>query len=194
MRKAVLMPRPYRADMSVMRYLAVVVVAMLLTAAPAAAAVPHFGLWNLQTDLANASRNEYGDVTVKPAAALARVRGAELVRCGTSCRFGSGWLAFSKPSHLRAGDVSAAAARYTRKLGWTVRLTLRPAAAVRWTAFSRNLHAQAKLHGVPDVLVVVTAGAIAAAPFSTQVQSSKGVVTPTGFSQASARQVAKSLG
>jgi len=157
--------------------------------------VPHFGLWNLQTDLANASRNEYGDVTVKPAAALAHVRGgAELVRCGASCRFGAGWLAFSKPSHLRAGDVSAAAVRYGRKLGWTVRLTLRPAAAARWAAFSRGLRAQAKLHGVPDVLVVVAGGEVAAAPFSTQVRSSQGVVTLSGFSRASARQVAKSLG
>jgi hypothetical protein len=105
--------------------------------AAAVAAVPRFALWDLQSDLANASRNEYGDVAVKP---LAAVRGhGTVVRCATSCRFGSGWLAFAKPSRLRAGDVGSASVRYTRRLGWTVRVALRPAAQARWTAFARNL-------------------------------------------------------
>jgi hypothetical protein len=180
--------------MSVMRYLAAAVVAVLLNAAPAAAAVPRFALWDLQSDLAQQSRNEYGDVAVKPARALAHVRGATVVRCGTWCRFGSGYLAFSKPAHLTAGDVAGASVRYTKKLGWTVRLSLHPAARARWSRFSHNVLAQAKLHGVPDVLVVVAGGQIAAAPLATQVQTAQSAVTLTGFSRASARQVAKSLG
>jgi hypothetical protein len=179
--------------MSVMR-IAAAAVALLLTAAPAAAAAPRFALWDLQSDLSRASRNEYGDVAVKPAAALSHVRGATLVRCATWCRFGRGWLAFAAPTHLSAADVSAASVRYTRRQGWTVRLSLRPAARARWAGFSGNLLHQAKLHGVPDVLVVVAAGQVAASPLATQVSSSGGVVTLTGFSRASARQVAKSLG
>src|ERR671923_21921 len=117
------MPRPAGADTSVMRCLAAAVVALLLTAAPAAAAAPRFALWDLQSDLANASRNEYGDVAVKQAAAL-QGKGT-LVRCGTWCRFGSGWLAFSKPARLSTADVSSASVRYTKHQGWTVQLSLR---------------------------------------------------------------------
>src|ERR1700758_1051247 len=105
MRKAVLMTRPYRADMSVMR-IAAAAVALLLISAPAAAAAPRFALFDLQSDLSAAARNEYGGVTVKPLRSLAHVPGATLVRCATWCRFGKGWLAFSKPTHLSAGDVS----------------------------------------------------------------------------------------
>jgi hypothetical protein len=168
------------------------VVALLLITAPAAAAAPRFALWDLQSDLAHASRNEYGDVAVKRAAALAGK--GTLVRCATWCRFGSGWLAFAKPSRLSAADVSSATVRYTKRQGWTVRLALRPFARARWSAFSHNVLAQAKLHGVPDVLVVAAGDQIAAAPLATQVSTARGVVTLTGFSRASARQVAKILG
>ena len=62
-------------------------------------------------------------------------------------------------------------------------------------AFARSLRARARLRGVPDVLVVVAGGEIAASPLSTQVPTgSQGVVTLTGFTRASARHVAKSLG
>lgn len=177
-----------------MRYLAAVVGALLLNAAPATAAVPRFALWDLQSDLAHASRNAFGDVAVKPLAAV-RGRGT-LVRCATWCRFGDGWLAFAKPSRLAPADVASASMRYTRSQGWTVRLTLRPAARAGWVALSRSLSDEAKLKGVPDVLVVVAAGQVAASPLATQVTFSPraGVVTLTGFSRASARQVAKSLG
>src|SRR4051794_31890582 len=191
MRKAGLMARPYRADMSVMR-VAAVVVALLLNSAPAAVAAPRFALWDLQSDLAHASRNPYGDVAVKP---LAAVRGkGTLVRCATWCRFGDGWLAFSQEPRLSAADVAGATVRYTRRQGWTVRLALRSSARTRWSAFARNVTSQAKLRGVPDVLVVVAGGQIAASPLATQVSSSSaGVVTLTGFSRASARTLAKLL-
>ena len=164
---------------------AAAVVALLLNAAPAAAAAPQFSLWDLQSDLAHASRNTYGDVQVKPLAAL-RGRGS-LVRCGTWCRFGDGWLAFAQPPRLSSADVAGATVRYARRQGWTVRLALRASARARWTAFVRNAAAQAKLHGVPDVLVVAAGDQVAAAPLVTQVSSSRGVVTLTGFSAASAK-------
>jgi hypothetical protein len=47
---------------------------------------------------------------------------------------------------------------------------------------------------MPDVLVVAAGGQIAALPLATQISTAQGVVTLTGFSRASARQVAKSLG
>jgi hypothetical protein len=178
------------ADKNEMRYLAAAVVTLLL-AGPAAAATPRFALFDLQSDLAHASRNPYGDVAVQP---LSRLEGkGTLVRCATWCRFGSGWLAFAQPPRLSAADVAGATVRYTRRQGWTVRLSLRAAAQGRWTAFSRNVLAQAKLHGVPDVLVVVAGGEVAASPLATQVTSSKGVVTLTGFTQASAKALQKAV-
>src|SRR6059058_5423413 len=105
-----------------MRYLAIILTALAL-APSAAAATPSFTLWDLQTDLAHASRNAFGDVQVKPRAAVAP-HGIP-VRCAAWCRFGSGWLAFRADPHLKSADVAAAAVRYTRRLGWTVQLTLR---------------------------------------------------------------------
>src|SRR3954453_9304271 len=151
MRNAGLMTRPYRADMSVMRVAAVVVV-LLLISAPAAVAAPRFALWDLQSDLAHASRNPYGDVAVKPLAAL-RGKGT-VVRCATWCRFGDGWLAFSQRPRLSAADGTRATGRYAEGQGWTVRISLRPSARTHWSAFARNVTSQAKLRGVPDVLVV----------------------------------------
>ena len=157
----------------------------------ASAATPRFALYDLQSDLAHASRNTYGDVQVKPRAALAGK--GTLVQCGTSCRFGAGWLAFKDESRLRAADVSAAAVRYTKHKGWTVRLTLTRPALSRWTRLAQTLRAGAKLRGVPDVLVVVADGEVAAAPYATQVSASGGVLTLTGFSRASARALAAQL-
>jgi hypothetical protein len=175
-----------------MRLLAVAFAALALVG-PAAAAAPRFALFDLQSDLAHVSRNPYGDVAVKPLAAL-RGKGA-LVRCATWCRFGDGWLAFSQEPRLTAGDVAAASVRYTKRQGWTVRVSLRSSARTRWSTFARNVTSQARLKGVPDVLVVVAGGQVAASPLATQVSSSPGgVVTLTGFSQASAKALAKLLG
>jgi hypothetical protein len=169
-----------------MRRLCVVLLVFAFAApAASAASTPRFALYVLQTDLAHASHNTYGDVAVKPRAALAGK--GTLVRCATWCRFGAGWLAFKPGARLAPADVSAAAVRYTKHKGWTVRLTLTRSAASKWTRLARTLKAGAKLRGVPDVLVVVAGGQVAAAPFSTQVAAAGGVLTLTGFSRASAK-------
>lgn len=160
-------------------------------AGAAAAAGPRFALFDLQSDLSHASRNPYGDVRVRP---LAQVAGkGTLVRCGASCRFGSGWLVFRAAPHLSAADVSAAHAGYSKRLGWNVALALRPAAAARWRLFAKHVAAGTKLRGVPDVLVVVAGGQVAASPFATQVSSASGTVTLTGFSRSSATALARLL-
>src|SRR3954464_3334267 len=113
-RKAVLMRRPYRADTGRVR-LIVVTLAALSLAGPAAAATPSFGVFDLQNDLAAASHNAYGDVAVKPRAA---VEGhGFLAHCGSSCRFGSGWLAFGVKPALTRGDVTAAKAQFSERAG-----------------------------------------------------------------------------
>jgi hypothetical protein len=162
-----------------------VVLLVLVFAAPAAASTPRFALYDLQSDLAHASRNVFGDVQVKPRAGLTGK--GTLVRCGTWCRFGPGWLAFKTAARLKPADVSAPVVRYAKRKGWTVQLTLSRAAAAKWTRLARNLRADAKLQGVPSVLVVVAGGEVAAAPYATQVSASGGVLTLTGFSRASAK-------
>lgn len=157
----------------------------------AAAGTPRFALWDLQTDLAHASRNVYGDVQVKPRAAVAGHGTA--VECGPSCRFGAGWLAFSARPRLSARDVSSATAGYSSRKGWFVRLTLRPAATAAWARFAKNVAHGAKLRGVPDVLIVVADGTIAASPLATQVSTARGTLTLTGFSRASAKLLARLL-
>jgi hypothetical protein len=173
-----------------MRQLAIIVAALAL-APSAVAATPSFKLWDLQTDLAHGSRNAFGDVQVKPRAAV--VPHGIPVRCAAWCRFGSGWLAFRADPHLRSADVAAASVRYTKRLGWTVQLTLRPAAVARWDAFDRGLRLGAKLRGVPDVLVVAVGDQVAASPLATEIRASKGVVTLTGFSRASAKALENAL-
>lgn len=164
----------------------------LVLAAPAAAAGPRFGLFDLQSDLAAASHDTYGDVAAKPRAAV--VGHGLLAHCGSSCRFGSGWLAFSVQPALTAADVTAARAQFSKRLGWTVALSLRPAAQARWAAFARRVAAAGRHRGVPDVLVVVARGEIAAAPLATEVAATHGGVTLTGFSRASAKLLASALG
>ena len=177
---------------TVMRRLCVVLLVFAVAApAAASAATPRFALYDLQSDLSHASRNVYGDIQVKPRAALAGK--GTLVRCATWCRFGSGWLAFKAQARLASADVSSPVVRYTRHKGWTVRLTLNRSAAGRWTRLARNLRTDTKLAGVPAVLVVVAGGQVAAAPYSTQVSATGGVLTLTGFSRASAKALQNAL-
>jgi preprotein translocase subunit SecD len=173
-----------------MRLLAISI-ATLALAAPAAAATPAFGVFDLQSDLAAASHNAYGDVAVKPRAA---VEGHGLLaHCGSSCRFGSGWLAFGVKPALSRSDVTAARVQSSKGMGWMVVLSLRPAAQSRWAAFARRVAFAGKHRGVPDVLIVVARGEIAAAPLSTEVTTAHGGVTLSGFSRASARALASAL-
>jgi hypothetical protein len=171
--------------------LIVVILAALSLAGPATAATPSFGVFDLQTDLAAASHNAYGDVAVKPRAA---VEGhGVLAHCGSSCRFGSGWLAFGVRPALTRADVTAARAQFSKRAGWTVALSLRPAAQSRWAAFARRVAFAGKHRGVPDVLIVVARGEIAAAPLSTEVTAAHGGVTLSGFSRGSAKALASAL-
>ena len=169
---------------TVTRVLSVLLAALVL-AVPAAASTPRFGLWDLQVDLAHASRNAYGDVSAKPRAVLAGK--GTLVRCATWCRLGSGWLAFRAKPRLGAGDVRAARVVYSKRLGWTVRATLTRAGLVRWSAFAREAAVRSRERGVPDVLVVAAGSSVAATPLVSAVTASRGELVLTGFSRASAR-------
>jgi hypothetical protein len=170
-----------------MRILGVVLAALAL-AGPAAAATPRLAVWDLQSDLAHASRNDFGDVAVKPRAALAGA--GTLVRCGTWCRFGSGWLAFGAPPRLATPDLCGLRVVYEKRLGWTVQATLSPAAAARWSRFSRLLAQRSRRRGVPDVLVVAARGVVVASPLGSAVHAADGALVLTGFSRASAKALA----
>jgi hypothetical protein len=165
--------------------------AALSLAGPAAAAAPRFAVYDLQHDLAHASRNAFGDVAARPSGALAGH--GTLVRCGGWCRFGDGWLAFAGRPRLGAVDVASVRAGFSRRLGWSVRVRLSPAGRREWTGFAAAARVAARRHGVPDVLVVVAGGQVAAAPLSSQVFAADGVLTLTGFSGAAARALVRLL-
>jgi hypothetical protein len=171
--------------------LLVVTLSALALAGPAVAATPSFGVFDLQSDLAAASHNAYGDVAAKPRAAVAGH--GTLAHCGSWCRFGNGWLAFAVKPALSHADVSSARAHYSKRAGWTVVVSLHAAARARWAAFARRVAFAAKHRGVPDVLVVVARGEIAAAPLSTEVVAAHGGVTLSGFSRASAKALVSAL-
>jgi hypothetical protein len=160
------------ADMSVMRQLA-------------ALALAPFALWNLQANLAQVSHNVYGDVAAKPLTVVAG-HGA-VVRCGSYCRFGRGWLAFRGAPELERRDVASARMRLSRQWGWVVELRLTPAATRRWAPYAARLVRDARKSGVPDVLVVAAAGQVVAAPVATDVFVTHGTLTLTGFTRGAAR-------
>jgi hypothetical protein len=171
-----------------MRYAALLLAGLVL-AAPAAAATPRFGVFNLDSDLARASRNEFGDVKV--AEHKAALRGI-VVRCAAGCRLGSGWLAFARPANLQAGDVSAARA-HSGRIGWSVEVTLTARGRTRWTSFSRQAARHLRTNGVPDVLAVVVDGSILAAPFANDVRARHGTLELVGFRRADALRAATLL-
>jgi hypothetical protein len=171
-----------------MRLIALLTLALVF-AAPAAAAGPRFGLFDLN-DLARASLNGYGDVKVSQRATALR---GTVVHCGTGCRFGSGWLAFAKGPSLAAGDVVSAKA-HSGRIGWSVDLGLTARGLNRWTAFSKIAAQRAKSSGFPDVLVVVVNGEILSVPYANDVRHKKGTLELVGFSRAAALRAAKTLG
>jgi hypothetical protein len=180
------MRRPYSADMRDVRLVATVLVA-LCCAAPAAAAGPRFGFYDLH-DLAKGSRNAYGDLQVtrgRPAAPV-------VVRCAAGCRFGSGWLGFEHAVGPAFGDVAAAAAAPGR-IGWSVKLGLSARGQSRWRTYLRAAKRRDRQAGVPDVLAVVVDGRILAAPFANQLRLVGGRLDVPGFSRAEARAAAKSF-
>jgi hypothetical protein len=171
-----------------MRLVPLVLLALVF-AAPAAAAGPRFGLFDLN-DLSAASRNEFGDVKVSQRATALR---GTVVHCGTGCRFGSGWLAFAKAPSLNAGNVVSAKA-HAGRIGWSVDLGLTARGVNRWTAFSKVAAQRAKSTGFPDVLVVVVNGDILSVPYANDVRHKNGTLELVGFSRAAALRTAKTLG
>jgi hypothetical protein len=171
-----------------MRLVALFLLALVF-AAPAAAAGPRFGLFDLN-DLARASHNVYGDVKVSQRATALR---GTVVRCGTGCRFGNGWLAFAKAPSLNAADVISAKA-HSGRIGWSVDLGLTARGKTRWTAFDKLARQHARSAGFPDVLAVVIDGAILAAPYSNEVRYKNGALELVGFSRSAALRAAKTLG
>jgi hypothetical protein len=161
----------------------------LVFAAPAAAAGPRFGLFDL-SDLSRTSHNEFGDVKVSQRATALR---GTVVHCGTGCRFGSGWLAFAKAPSLTAADVVSAKA-HSGSIGWSVDLGLTSRGLTRWTAFTKVAAQRAKSTGFPDVLVVVVNGEILAVPYANDVRYKNGMLELVGFSRAAALRAAKTLG
>src|SRR5437660_1125207 len=162
---------------------------LLVFAAPATAAGPSFGLFDLH-DLARASHNVYGDVKVSQR--VTALRGT-VVHCGTGCRFGRGWLAFAKGPSLTAGDVVSAKA-HSGRIGWSVDLGLTARGKSRWTAISKVAMQREKSSGFPDVLVVVVNGEIVSVPYANNVRYKNGTLELTGFSRAAALRAAKTLG
>jgi hypothetical protein len=171
-----------------MRRIAILALALVF-AAPAAAVVPRFGLFDLN-DLARASHNVYGDVKVSQRATALR---GTVVHCGAGCRFGSGWLAFAQGPSLTAGDVVFAKA-HSGRIGWSVDLGLTTRGQARWTAFSKGATQRAKSKGYPDVLAVVVNGEILSVPYANDVRYKNGTLELVGFSRAAARRAAKALG
>jgi hypothetical protein len=183
------MARPYSADTTEQMRLFALLSLALVFAAPAAAAGPRFGLFDLN-DLARASQNSYGDIKVAQRATALR---GTVVRCGASCRFGTGWLAFAKAPGLNAGDVVSAKA-HSGRIGWSVDLRLTARGLARWTAFSKIAAQGAKSSGFPDVLAVVVNGEILAVPYANDVRYKNGTLELVGFSRAAALRAAKTLG
>ena len=169
-----------------MRSLAIFLAALAL-AAPASAAAPRFGLFDLH-DLSRASRNEFGDV--KPTRRVPNA--AFAVECGTGCRLGSGWLGFDRLVGPTAGEIRAASAGPGR-IGWSVRLDLTARGQARWLAYARVAATRARRAGVPDVLAVVVSGRILAAPLADTLRLAHGRLDVPGFSPANARDAVKAL-
>jgi hypothetical protein len=180
------MARPYPADTSEMRYLAAFLI-ILCFAAPAAAATPRFGLFDLH-DLTKTSRNEYGDVKVSPRPPAA----AFAVRCSSGCRFGTGWLGFVRSVGPAAGDVVSASARSGR-IGWSLELGLSPRGQSRWRAFAKLAKVRARQAGVPDVLAIAVGARVLSAPLVDQIRFAGGRLELPGFTRAEARAAAKSF-
>ena len=158
----------------------------------ASAATPRFALYDVHTDLAAASHNDFGDVKVwtDRSGLAARVDGATLVRCGRDCTYGAGWLAFAHGPALSAGDVASAKARHAHG-AWSVVLTLTARGQTRFAAFDKKATARGARRGVADALALVVDGEIVAQPLENQLKRGKTTLELPGFRRAQALAVAK---
>jgi hypothetical protein len=159
-----------------------------LVLAGGAAASPRFAVFDVRADLARASHNEFGDVKVwqRQAALAKRAKGATLVRCGNVCTFGTGWLAFAKAPALASGDLAGASARPVKNAGWRVELRLTARGEARWRRFAALAAGSQARNGVPDVLVVVARGTVAAQVYANAVGRTGTTLVLTGLTKASA--------
>jgi hypothetical protein len=177
------------------RFLAAAVLGSLVLTAGASAATPRFALFDLRSDLAAASHNEFGDLKVwkDKAGLVSRAGGSTLVWCGTGCSLGAGWLAFARPAALVPADVASAATQHSKKLGWAVALTLTPRGHAHWRAFSRRAAASAARNGLPDALVLVLNGTIVAQPVANRLVAGTRTLVIPGLSRANALRTAQQL-
>jgi hypothetical protein len=180
--------------MRLSRLLPAVLLVALALAGGASAAAPRFALFDVHTDLANASQNTFGDVKIwkRPAALAKRANGATLVHCGKACTYGAGWLAFSGTPSLLAADVVSAKA-YRTKVGWSVVVILTPGGMTRWQAFDRKAARSGSTRGVPDALALVLDGDVVAQPLNSALRHGKTSVEIPGLSRANAQRAAKLL-
>jgi hypothetical protein len=169
-----------------MRFVAIALLALTLVA-PASAAAPRFGVFDLH-DLSKSSRNEFGDVKPTPRAPQAPFA----VECGAGCRLGTGWLGFTRLVGPTAADLRSASAGPGR-IGWSVRLGLTARGQARWRAFAKIAAARAQKAGVPDVVAVVVAGRILAAPLASTLHLVRGQLDVPGFTPANARAAVRAL-
>jgi hypothetical protein len=167
----------------------------LALAAGASAGTPRLALFDVHTGLAAASHNMFGDVKVwKQSAALAaRAHGATLVRCGSGCTYGAGWLAFAHAPALSAGDVSAAKAERIQG-AWTVRFTLTASGRARFTSFDTKASLAGARRGIADALVLVVDGAIVAQPLQSQLKLTGSTLDVPGLTHTNALAAAKLFG
>jgi preprotein translocase subunit SecD len=168
--------------------------AALVLAAPASAAGPRFGLFDLDSGLARASHTVYGDVKVSPdASALARkAPGATVVRCGDQCRLGTGFVAFSEGPLLTARDIAAPRAHPGLR-GWNVSVTLTAHGRAAWARLSRTLRLTTRSTGLQPVLAIVLDGTIYALPFASDLRHTGTTLELAGFTPAGARHAAALL-
>lgn len=180
--------------MRLSRLLPAAVLGALVLAGGASAGTPRFALFDVHSDLAAVSHNTFGDVKVwkRQAALERRAHGATLVRCGSDCSFGAGWLAFSRPPALSAGDVVTAKAQRAH-YGWGLVLTLTVRGKASLAQFHRRASLSGTTRGVPDALVLVLDGTIVAQPLASQLTPGKATLEIPGFSRANALRAAKLL-
>jgi preprotein translocase subunit SecD len=127
-------------------------------------------IFDVSTSLVPASRNAFGDLQVRPRAALERrAPGATLVRCKSTCTYGKGWLAFRGRPVLTGRDLVSARAYRVAGPVWSVSMTLRSGGTKRWSAFTHLTAKAAREHGVPDALVLAVDGSVAGQPLANQV-------------------------
>ncbi len=185
------------ADTTCMRptLIAAACLAALALASSAAAGLPRFAVYDVRTNLAAASHNEFGDVKVwtSRAGLAGRAHGATLVRCAGDCTFGAGWLAFVHAPALAAKDVASARARHSRA-GWTLVLTLTNGGRARFVAFATLAAQRASRRGIADPLALVLDGTIVAQPLESQLRIGKTTLELPGLTRAGAVKAAKLLG